>query len=60
MSGRHQEGLRKCLEDVWRVDGGCLEGVWNKNPGVWKVSESCLKDVCRVSGNQTLLEGLAM
>ena len=38
MSGRCVESIRnvsgRCLEDVWvwRVNGGGLKGLWNKNP----------------------------
>ena len=69
MSGRCLEGVTRVSgrsqEDGWRVDGGCLEGVWNKNPhlisigrkgpmclgGAFKVSLRCLDGVGNLSEN---------
>ena len=43
----------ECLEDVSKV-GGCLEGVWRVSKGylegIGKISGRCLEDIQKVSG----------
>ena len=43
-----------CLEVVWKLSVGCLEGVCRVSggclEGFWKMSGKCLEIVCKVSG----------